>query len=106
MHCNKCGRENPDDATACRECGHKLQSGRAGARPGEGREGPGLLPPLSGAGPGARKKMRLLAEAWAVAALVWLCAWGVLQAGFDWALYPLAALAAGYAWMRGITWGD
>ena len=31
MRCNKCGGDNPDDRRFCQVCGHKLQSGRAGA---------------------------------------------------------------------------
>lgn len=31
MRCNKCGEDNPDDRRFCQVCGHKLQSGRAGA---------------------------------------------------------------------------
>lgn len=31
MRCNKCGSDNPDDRRFCQSCGHKLQSGRAGA---------------------------------------------------------------------------
>ncbi len=31
MRCNKCGEDNPDARRFCQVCGHKLQSGRAGA---------------------------------------------------------------------------
>ena len=31
MRCNKCGGDNPDDRRFFQVCGHKLQSGRAGA---------------------------------------------------------------------------
>lgn len=105
MICNRCGRENPDQARSCQECGHKLQSGRrAGAENG----GAGLepLPLLSPPGPAARRKVRKYLEAWTVAALVWGGACWLLETEWYWPLYPLTVAAAAYAWMRGMTWKD
>ncbi|EPR43607.1 Zinc-ribbon domain containing protein [Desulfovibrio sp. X2] len=43
--CTRCGRDNPDDARICGQCGHKLQSGRQwGASDGR----PGGLRPEDG----------------------------------------------------------
>ena len=107
MYCTKCGKENPDEATACDGCGHKLRSAWAGGREnGEREERDGPLPLLRGAGPGSRRRLRLLAESWGVAGLVWLAAWFFLRFELAWALYPLAFADGAYAWMRGITWRD
>lgn len=105
MFCNKCGRENPDDAPSCGGCGHKLQSSFASRRD---ERGPLLdpLPPVRELGPAARRRLGRLVEAWAVAGLVWVAAYLFLKAGMTWTLYPLAVLAVLYALMRGITWKD
>ncbi|MFZ5425829.1 MAG: zinc-ribbon domain-containing protein [Thermodesulfobacteriota bacterium] len=105
MICNRCGQENPDDAMSCAACGHKLQSGWKGRGEGEAPGGE-PLPRLGEPGPAARRRLKRHAEAWAVAALVWAASYGLLAWGHAWALYPLAALAGGYALLRGITWKD
>ena len=105
MICNRCGRENPDDARSCLECGHKLQSGRM---QGSGRHAFGVEPLalLRPPGQAARRRIRKHVEAWTVAALVWGAACWLLYEGWYWPLYPLTAVAAGYAWLRGMTWRD
>ena len=55
MRCNKCGGDNPDDRRFCQLCGHKLQSGRAGAdeaapEPTAPEEGRSVLRPTTADG--------------------------------------------------------
>ncbi len=106
MICNRCGQENPDDATVCPACGHKLQSGWRGRAEEADASRADVKLRLGEPGPAARLKIRRHVEAWAVAVLVWAAAYGFLAAGLAWTLYPLAVLAGGYAWLRGITWKD
>jgi hypothetical protein len=105
MICNKCGQENPDALKSCQVCGHKLQSGRQSPVNGETHQAD-LILPLKGLGPAARRKARKHIEAWTVAVLLFAAAYGLVQAGLQWPFYPLALLAGGYAWVRGITWKD
>ncbi|WP_243440081.1 zinc ribbon domain-containing protein [Fundidesulfovibrio soli] len=107
MICNRCGGNNPDDALACRGCGHKLQSGvhhRPEPEADSGRME--LLAPLKGPGPVARQRRRRCLEAWAVALLVAGGGYALLEAHLAWPVFPLAGLGAAYGWLRGIGWKD
>lgn len=104
MICNKCGRENPDDAMLCVECGHKLQSGRA-AGPVDG----GVVPPLpllTDRPPLDPKRAARLREAWIVGCVTAAGSLGFALAEMAWPLWLLAGLAAAWAWLRGIPWRD
>ena len=106
MICNKCGAENPDDFKLCLACGHKLQSGIEDR--GQ-RAGFASMPRLelleTTIPPAPPKALRKYLEAWLVAGVVCAAAWVLVDRGLVWPFYPLAVLAAGYCWLRGITWG-
>ncbi|GFK93996.1 hypothetical protein NNJEOMEG_01834 [Fundidesulfovibrio magnetotacticus] len=104
MICNKCGRENPDEALACQACGHKLQSGRAPGGPGA--RGLEPLPLLTGRDPLDARRAARLREAWAVALAVALGWLGFSLAEMVWPVLALGALAAAWALLRGIGWRD
>jgi len=105
MICNKCGVENPDTFKLCLECGHKLQSGGEGRGRGPVRRTRLRLELLDATRtPPAPKVLRKYLEAWLVAGLVVAVAWILVDRGLVWPFYPLAALAAGYCLLRGITW--
>ncbi|GAB6038100.1 hypothetical protein JCM15519_26590 [Fundidesulfovibrio butyratiphilus] len=102
MICTKCGADNPDEATACQVCGHKLQSPRD-PRPSESaptRREP--VPLLNMAPRGKDPGLRPYREAWLVGLGVAGAAFVLLGEHLAWPVYPVVALAAGYAWLRGL----
>ena len=105
MICNKCGAENPDDFKLCAGCGHKLQSGGEDRGGGVGRAlKPRRLDLLETRIPVASPAvLGKFVEAWLVAVLVCAAAWVLVDRQLAWPFYPLAALAAGYCRLRGIT---
>lgn len=105
MICSKCGQDNPDDARTCLACGRKLWSGRKGVGD-ETRANGQVVPFLRKPSPLARRILRKHLEAWVVAVLVWAATYWLVRMELYWPLYPLAMLAAAYAWGRGITWKD
>ncbi len=107
MICNKCGAENPDAFKHCAGCGHKLQSGGEERRSGAGRAlRPRRLELLETHIPVASPEvLGKYVEAWLVAVLVCAATWVLVDRQLAWPFYPLAALAAGYCRLRGITWG-
>lgn len=100
--CTKCGADNPDEAPSCQACGHKLQSSRESRSPSERQAAPRTLPMLDTAPRDQDPKLRPYREAWLVglgaAGAVFLLLGGQLS----WPLYLVIALAAAYAWLRGL----
>ncbi|QLA14932.1 zinc-ribbon domain-containing protein [Desulfolutivibrio sulfoxidireducens] len=130
MICNKCGAENDNDQRFCAVCGHKLRSRERLAEPDPAKS-PDQDGSVSGDGPGAGGAREAgegsgtpddagagvfleplamgrlpsfggLAFAWALALLLAGAALWSAFTGISWPLYPLTAIVALLAWLRGL----
>lgn len=123
IRCVKCAHENPDDALACGECGHKLQSLRQPVRWRTGDDaGGGLDAPSDsadgmdprGVGFGAQAggpRLNLTralryAEACGYATLLVAGLGVAVYLQESWPAWSAGGLVLVVAWLRGMRWKD
>ena len=102
MICTKCGADNPDEAVACEVCGHKLQSVRDSRQADDRPPAPDPLPLLHQKPQGKDTRLNPYREAWLVGLGAAGAVFLLLGEHLSWPVYPVIALAAAYAWLRGL----